>query len=220
MKKHTFFLIITLFVYISSNAQTRNGFGIHAGVNTSSFYNIDGAIDDYEPMSGYQVGVRYNAKLGPIGFSPEINYTSMKTSYDYNDGNLTANYISVPLLLKLYISGLNIYFGAQASYLIGGDYTDSDNSYSLTDDIYYQTVNGTEYWYFQEIDIAGVLGIGWDTKMGLYASCRSVFSLNPFQNVNLGNALQAAEGLPDLSTDYINELERWISVQLLVGYKF
>ena len=73
---------------------------------------------------------------------------------------------------------------------------------------------------FQEIDIAGVLGIGWDTKMGLYASCRSVFSLNPFQNVNLGNALQAAEGLPDLSTDYINELERWISVQLLVGYKF
>ena len=51
----------------------------------------------------------------------------MKTSYDYDDGNLTANYISVPLLLKLYISGLNIYFGAQASYLIGGDYADSDN---------------------------------------------------------------------------------------------
>ena len=225
MKKHTFFLIITLFVYLSSNAQTRNGFGIHAGVNTSSFYNIDGAIDDYEPMSGYQVGVRYNAKLGPIGFSPEINYTSMKTKYggilpSNVEETITANYISVPLLLKLYISGLNVYFGAQASYLIGGEYTDSDSSYSFTDDIYYETVNGTEYWYFQEIDIAGVLGIGWDTKMGLYASCRSVFSLNPFANINLGNAIQAAAGLPDLSTDYINELERWVSVQFLVGYKF
>ena len=137
MKKYTFFIIMSLFVYLSSNAQTRNGFGIHAGINTSSFYNIDGAIDDTDPMSGYQIGVRYNAKLGPIGFSPEINYTSMTAaSSANNDVNLTCNYISIPLLLKLYISGFNIHFGAQAAYLIGGDATDSDISVSITDDIY------------------------------------------------------------------------------------
>ena len=210
-----------LFVYLSSNAQTRNGFGIHAGVNTSSFYNIDGVDDDTDPMSGYQVGVRYNAKLGPIGFSPEINYTSMTAaSSANNDVSLTCNYISIPLLLKLYVFGFNIQLGAQTSYLIGGDYTETGTSGSITDDIFYETVNGTEYWYFQEIDIAGIVGVGWDTKMGVYASCRGVFSLNPLENINLGNAYQAAQGLPDLSTDYINELNRWVSVQLLVGYKF
>ena len=233
MKKYISLIIMFLFVYLSSNAQTRNGFGIHAGVNTCWIYDLeDGLDDDYDATSSYQVGVRYNAKLGPIGFSPEVNYTNMQATASTNTTTINQefNYISIPLLLKFYILGFNVHFGAQTSYLLGGKsnitaetangITNIDNRPLTDETFYYTALDGTKYWAYNEIDVAGILGVGLDTKMGLYASLRSVFSLSPIENVNSLNASLLDQGLPELPTDVIEEWSRWASIQLLVGYKF
>ena len=167
----------------ASNAQLkmkRTGLGIHAGVNTTDAWNIvnnTAELHPYtDPLPGFQIGMRYNIKLGPIGFCPEINLSRISTGYigidllamddfgflydtgiDY-DRTTTLNYVSVPLLLKLYMGGFNIHVGGQVSALLGGTIDekiyDPDGelsvSESITNDQYYYNDN----WFFQEVDIA------------------------------------------------------------------
>ncbi len=237
--KNLLMIFIAVGMVFCSTAQKRNGFGIHAGVNTSdAWYIEDNLVEinpDTDPMPGYQVGLRYNIKFGPLGFCPEINYTSITVgSEETADGvtgkvSTTLNYVSVPLLLKLYIGGFNIHFGGQASTLLGGQHdnelsntsgSDVSSSVSLKDESYYTTIDGTRYWAFQEIDLAAVVGFGIDTKMGLYGSWRTVMSLVPVENILLYNAANNYYGLPDLNADQINALQKAVSVQMSIGYKF
>ena len=225
----------------NSNAQfkmKRNGLGLHAGVNTTTLWNIEDNLveisPDHDPMPGYQIGMRYNIKLGPIGFCPEINYTSITTGNETitlgvtQKTSTTLNYVSVPLLLKLYIGGFNIHVGGQASTLLGGKAKneitggglDESTSLDIKDEIFYETIDGTRYWFFQEIDLAAIVGWGIDTKMGLYGSCRTIMSLVPTQNLLLFNAQNNVAGLPNYTAEQINLLPKWVSVQFSLGYKF
>ena len=223
--RYFIFTILTISMIFNSNAQfkmKRNGLGLHAGVNTTTLWNIEDNLveisPDHDPMPGYQVGIRYNIKFGPLGFCPEINYTSITTGDE--TASTTLNYVSVPLLVKLYMGGFNIHFGGQASTLLGGTYDEQSESYDLQNEMFYSTVNGTEYWALQGIDLAAILGVGIDTKMGVYASCRTVMSLVPVENILLYNAVNNVMGLPDYTAEQINALYKAVSVQMSIGYKF
>tara|TARA_B110000495_G_C22983420_1_gene578367 strand:- start:869 stop:1501 length:633 start_codon:yes stop_codon:yes gene_type:complete len=200
------------------------GVGIHAGVVGTALYNLeDGPDEQFETNSGIMVGVRYNLKFGPIGFCPELNYVSKKYGqigeYDYlnnvsewtNPNEWTLNYISMPLLLKLYLGPVNIHAGPQFSYLLGGSLKDSELGINtdFTDDEYYYTIDGEEYWLWNDVDIAGVFGIGVDLKMGLYIAARATVSVTPL--VNLDSADDSAD------TD---QLQRTFTSEITIGYSF
>ena len=143
-----------------------------------------------------------------------ITYTDPEDSWILGNfypggGQVNLNYISDVALLKLYIGGLNIHFGTQASYLIGGTFSDGTN---MRDDIYYLNINGVNTWLMNDIDLAIVIGAGLDTKMGLYFSWRSTASITPLINIDFINSI-----LPGVDTDYMYRL---VTGSFSVGYRF
>jgi len=232
-------ILLVLGMIANSTAQKRNGFGIHAGTNAAGLYTItDGYLDGLDPLNGYESGIRYNLKFGPIGLCSELNYSVINYNYGpitaqdlifatdpvsgniisgpltESGGQVTLNYISFPVLLKFYIGGLNIHLGAQSSYLFGGETTTNNGETTLnTDDSQYLDVNGTETWKWNEMDVAAVFGLGIDTKMGVYASVRSTISITPLANLDLFNAY--------ISTPFgEDDLARLITSSFSVGYNF
>lgn len=210
-------LLLVIGCIFCSNAQKRSGFGIHAGTNASGTYDItNGYYDDMDPAPGYQVGFRYNLKLGPIGVCSEINWNAL----NYNDpasiifgdlypgGEVNLNYISIPILMKLYIGGFNIHFGAQSSYLVSGTNALGDD---ITSDENYVNLSGDDTWLYNDMDIAAIFGVGLDLKNGLYFAWRSAASITPIGN------LDVTDGYFGLDDD---DLLRLVSSSLSVGYQF
>jgi hypothetical protein len=222
-------ILLSLLISICflSNAQKkgdkRTGSGLHFSINATGVYNTYGYFDNVEPVQGYEIGIRYNRKLGILGACNEVNY--MNVSYtDPEDswilgsfypggGQVNLNYISDVALLKLYIGGLNIHFGTQASYLIGGTFSYGTN---MRDDLYYVNINGVNTWLMNDIDLAIVIGAGLDTKMGLYFSLRSTASITPLMNIDAVNAALAPLGIY-ANSDYMYRL---VTGSFSVGYRF
>lgn len=221
-------LLITIFtfgIFFTTTAQS-GGFGVHAGLIGTGLYNLEDGVDDqFETNSGIIVGVRYNFKFGPIGFCPELNYVSKKYGqigeYDSN-GNVNEwavpnewimNYMSIPLLVKLYLGPVNIHAGPQFSYLLGGSLKDVELGIDedFTDDDYYDTIDGEEYWLWNDMDIAGVFGIGVDLKMGLYIAARATVSITPLVNL---------DPFDDLDSDVTDQLNRHFTSEITIGYAF
>ena len=216
MKRIVFCLLLIGFIFCS-NAQKRSGLGLHAGTNVSGTYDISyGYYNDMDPAPGYQVGLRYNLKLGPIGVCSEVNWNAVS----YNDppttlwgnylpgGEVNLNYVSIPVLLKFYIGGFNIHVGAQSSYLVSGTNAQGDD---ITSDENYISLSGVDTWLYNEMDLAAVFGVGLDMKNGLYFAWRSTASITPIGN------LDVTEGYLGLDSD---DLLRLVSGSLSVGYQF
>ena len=85
----------------------------------------------------------------------------------------------------------------------------------IQDPYWNSTVNGVEYWDFEEMDIAAVFGLGVDLKMGLYLSLRTAVSVTPVQNIELENAY-----IDTYQFGNTDLLERIMSSQMTVGWKF
>ncbi len=212
-------LTILLVIIISSSAysQKRSGFGLHAGSNSTGVYDVTNGYYDESLSSGYLVGLRYNLKLGPLGLSAEANYNSINyksppplfneiSSDVKSDVNL--NYLSVPILLKFYIGGFNIHLGTQISSLLGGSNQTSDD---INSDENYVNINGNDEWVYNETDVAGVVGLGLDTKMGLYFSLRSVVSTSTIGNTSV------YEDFFGFNSD---DLLKLVTGSFIVGYQF
>tara|TARA_B100001250_G_scaffold403234_1_gene417463 strand:+ start:269 stop:946 length:678 start_codon:yes stop_codon:yes gene_type:complete len=224
--KNLLLIILAISMSLLSHAQKktdkRTGYGLHFSINATGVYNINGYFDNVDPVQGYEIGIRYNRKLGILGACNEVNYMNV-TYTDPEDtwllgnfypggGQINLNYISDVALLKLYIGGLNVHFGTQASYLIGGT-LDGTN---MRDDIYYININGVNTWIMNDIDLAIVIGAGLDTKMGLYFSWRSTASITPLMNIDAVNTALAPLGLY-ADSDYMYRL---VTASFSVGYRF
>lgn len=208
-------LTILLVIIISSSAysQKRSGFGLHAGSNSTGVYDVTNGYYDESQSSGYLVGLRYNLKLGPLGLSAEANYNSINyksppTLFNEISSDVNLNYLSVPILLKFYIGGFNIHLGTQISSLLGGSNQTSDD---INSDENYVNINGNDEWVYNETDVAGVVGLGLDTKMGLYFSLRSVVSTSTIGNNSV------YEDFFGFNTD---DLLKLVTGSFIVGYQF
>ena len=215
-------LLITIFTFgISFTMTAQSGsFGSHAGVVVTGIYDFeDGVNEQFESNPGIIIGFRYNFKFGPIGFCSELNYVNKKYGqigqYGFGTNIIeyewTMNYISVPLLAKLYLGPINIHAGPQFSYLLGGSLKDDELGINgnFEDDYYF--IDGEEYWLWNDMDIAGIVGVGVDLKMGLYIAARATVSVTPLVNLDpLGN----------LDSDYTDPLERHFTSEITIGYSF
>ena len=211
MKKLTILLVII--ISSSAYSQKRSGFGLHAGSNSTGVYDVTNGYYDESQSSGYLVGLRYNLKLGPLGLSAEANYNSINyksppTLFNEISSDVNLNYLSVPILLKLYIGGFNIHLGTQISSLLGGSNQISDD---INSDENFVNINGNDEWVYNETDVAGVVGLGLDTKMGLYFSLRSVVSTSTIGNTSV------YEDFFGFNSD---DLLKLVTGSFIVGYKF
>tara|TARA_B110000444_G_C18759355_1_gene556767 strand:+ start:390 stop:1160 length:771 start_codon:yes stop_codon:yes gene_type:complete len=252
--KNTILSIMFLCTIGNITAQ-RSGFGIHAGVNATGAFDLEnGYYDALDPLNGFQLGIRYNLKFGPIGICPELNFLNVKYNYPAQlvyawdsfydallpvpSGETSLNYISVPIILKFYIGGINLQIGTQTSYLIGGKNNidgviQTTESEDITSDSYYISDisgNGNKIWTYNDVDIAAVFGLGLDTKSGLYLSWRNIISITPIDNLE-ANQFEGflfdtnGDGTLDLgiANPYYNNndfLSRLVSSQISIGYKF
>ena len=112
--------------------------------------------------------------------------------------------------------------GPQVSYLLGGkfenDFMGGDNVNDITVPVI--DLNGSTletYNLYEDLDIAGVFGIGIDTRIGFYGSIRTVISATSVINQEFTDAQNAANTLNFIEN---NVLPRYISNQILIGYKF
>lgn len=108
-------------------------YGVKAGVNMSSMSN-DMAFDPGFGMGiGFRAGVFLNLRWGQRtenslpgtglwGFQPEVMYSNQAVKTDA--GDIKLNYVSVPLLLKVYpTTALSIEVGPEFSYLLSASPT-------------------------------------------------------------------------------------------------
>ena len=213
MKNILVIILVGLGLYASS--QTRSGLGIHLGVAKVGMYNDD---VDQKSANGLQIGVGYNLKIGPMGFSPEFNVVNFKFNYDEETTEIDNSryYLSLPLLLKWYLGPMNFHAGPQFSYLVGGRW-DSNNANECVLD---QCIEAEKDGEIEKIDIyrkqdlSVIIGLGLDTKIGVYASLRAVISLVPIAS---GELLDYYDKNDDF--DGVGK-EKYLSGQLFVGYRF
>ena len=213
--KNILVIIMLVGLGLDANSQTRNGLGIHMGVAKVGTYNDD---IEQKNANGLQIGVGYNLKIGPIGFSPEFNVVNFKFNYDEETNGIDNSryYLSFPLLLKWYLGPLNLHAGPKFSYLVGGRWDSNNANECVLDQCIETEKDGEmeEIAIYRKQDVSAIIGLGLDTKIGLYASLRAAISLVPIASREL--------------LDYYNEnddfsgvgKEKYLSGQLFVGYRF
>ena len=148
-------------------------FGFKGGANYSTF-NVNGV--DSSTLTSYHVGAILEFKTPIIGFQPELLYSSQGAVFAGNDVKL--NYISVPLVVKFYVTKLSFDLGPQFSYLV------SDN-----------IQNGSSFGV-KNSDIGVLGGVSVDIIGGLFAQARYVVGLSNNSNFGGGknNVFQLSVG--------------------------
>lgn len=118
---------------VSSTINQRNNnlsrsYGVKMGVNLSNMSSDMSFDPNFSMGTGFQVGVFYNFHWGVRtvnstpgsgwwGLQPELLFSSQKVKCE--DGNITMNYVKLPLMLKVYpMSALSIELGPEFAYLL------------------------------------------------------------------------------------------------------
>ena len=208
-------IIMLISLGLDANSQTRSGLGIHMGVAKVGVHNTD---VEQKIANGLQIGVGYNLKIGPVGFSPEFNVVNFKFNYDEQTAEVDNSryYLSLPLLLKWYLGPLNLHAGPQFSYLVGGRWDSNNANECVLDQCIEAEKDGEieEVDIYRKQDVSAIIGLGLDTKIGVYASLRATISLVPIAS---GELLDYYDDNDDF---YGLGKEKYLSGQLFIGYRF
>ncbi|HWB25543.1 MAG TPA: porin family protein [Chitinophagaceae bacterium] len=154
-------------------------FGVRAGVNISNVtVKTQGFSIKPNAVAGINAGIFLNFHLAPaVSLQPELAYSGM--GYKVNNsgitGTETTSYLTLPLLLKVKVptTGLGIYAGPQAGLLLSA----KDKSQGQTEDAKDN---------YKSTDFAGVAGLEYSFKLGLFFSARYQFSLANVASTNQG----------------------------------
>ena len=117
-------LLMTFFISGITYAQDTR-FGIKGGVN---FSTLGGDAESASLRTSFHAGVLVAIQSSDkLTIQPELLYNSQGAKYDNSNTVTTLNYLSLPVMFKLYpIEGFSIEAGPQVSYLLS-----SDNDYGL-----------------------------------------------------------------------------------------
>ncbi|MBO0359839.1 PorT family protein [Hymenobacter sp. BT186] len=194
MKKQLFILATVAAAFALAPAAHAQGIrlGVKAGANLS---NLSGDLTDedrFQNKVGFHGGVMLNVGLIDDGFlslQPEVLFSQKGFEFDenrlfglYNNkGNVTYNYLDVPVLLKIKAGGFYVEAGPQYSYLlkikdestrtIAGVITARSESERNIDNI-----NRNELGY--------AAGLGYQSELGLLIGLRYNGSLTDFAKNN------------------------------------
>ena len=152
-------------IYTTPKSKLKTSFGVLGGLNLA---NISGADFSPKMKTGFHIGALLNIRFGALlGLQPELLFSQQ--GFKTNDDNCTFNYLSLPIMIKLYISnGLHIAAGPYFSYLLGV----SPESI---------TVNGPKAVISDlkgGLDAGACLGVGYDTALGLTVGARYMLGLS------------------------------------------
>jgi hypothetical protein len=128
------------------------------GVNIASMTNAEGT----DSRIGLNAGVSGEISLTPdFAVEPGVFYSMQGITASESGVDMTwkNDYINVPVLAKYYLyEGLNLFAGPQVGFLINSEMDVKDSDVSAS-------VDTKEM--FKAIDFALVLGVGYQTAMGL-----------------------------------------------------
>jgi len=160
MKKSIVFLF-AIAVFSQFSMAQKIKFGIKAGANYSTITDNPESSN----LTSFHAGAILELKTPIIGIQPEILYSSQGTKINGQE-DLKLNYISVPIVLKYYITKLSFEVGPQFSYLISKSLPKDDKS-------------------IKDSDIGVLGGVGLNIVGGLFAQARYVVGLS--KNTNYDN---------------------------------
>jgi hypothetical protein len=156
-------LLLSAIIGLVSNTASAQAFGVRAGVNIST---ISGDYYDSSTQTGYYAGIYKEIPVVKDIFfvQPEIQYSSQGFSNDI--GDYTIDYITVPVLAKVYVVKLlSFETGPQFGFKIS-DKSDP-NSPLIDPDFDYET-----------FDPAWAFGASLNLPFGLSINTRFISSFN------------------------------------------
>ena len=205
MKKLLLLLIIPFLSFGQESIHSKQNISILGGINVSRFHN-------YEVLNGGQFGVRYNLNIGNINIHPELNYMNLKwENITFSEPVVKYNlhYISFPILVKLKLSKINMLFGPQASYLIGGKI----GAMEIGSEVPFVDSEGVligEGQPLERFDTSILCAFEIDLKTSFFMSLRGLISLTRLQNQQFIDVMYLSNNL---------HKKRWASIQISIGYR-
>lgn len=186
--KNTILLIVLIGLSINMKAQTN--FGVHAGLNYSTFSGIRKLTDTSPYLCGLHFGLFMNHRINRlIDIQPEINYAQKgyKWNIDYSDSpdadyirhiriNFKYNFIEVPVLVKFFIGqNLSIIAGPQLELCLNRNIAVKEGI-----EIVNENANtGGRYPEYHRVAFSLTVGIGYDLNNGIMLSARYSNGLTP-----------------------------------------
>lgn len=113
MKKTILLILLGFLFSIPAVQAQKQGFGLRAGINTTS---VDNSIA-ISPHFGLYYSIVVTEKFG---LQPELLYSVQPTHFNVNNVSATRNlsYINLPVMAKLYVAnGFNLQFGPYVGIL-------------------------------------------------------------------------------------------------------
>ncbi|PVW15687.1 porin family protein [Marixanthomonas spongiae] len=158
--KKLIFAVLALVTITTTQAQNID-LGIKAGVN---FANVSD-VSDFDSKTGFVAGAFVGFKLSDnLGLQADLLYSQQGAEFDA--GKFDFDYINVPIIAKIYLmKGLNLQVGPQFGFVV-----DKKTEFDLID--------FSELPDFEDSDVSGVIGAGYDFPLGIRVDARYNFGFN------------------------------------------
>ena len=165
--------ILPVFCFSQIPKSFKSGFGIKGGLNLST---VNNNLESLEISPGFKPGFNIGGLLnlhfgrrseesaagtGFLGFQPEINFSQFGFAGD--DKNISFNYLSVPLLMKIYpTSNISFSIGPDFMYMISAS---PSNALLNGTQIEFGNLKGSK-------DIGVLIGASYEMRTGLLIDVR------------------------------------------------
>jgi hypothetical protein len=159
--KTVLILIVATLSALGSWSQ-RTAWGIKAGANITNFSGGSFENVDKRALVGFHGGLFVAIRLGSVYLQPEAFVSTAGAKFENADSSFKLIYLSIPVMLK-YRTAVGLYFeiGPQVGF-------------KLSENVSNQTVGNLA----KNLDLAGVGGLGFQTKKGLGIYGRYVAGLS------------------------------------------
>lgn len=178
MKKRILFLAIVLFC-LSTVSFAQFKYGIKGGlVIANQKWSASGISITPDGRNGAAVGAFFKFQLADnFALQPELLYVMKGTNLDAEmfDGefgqkvSLKHDYLSVPVIAKLYSGGFNVQAGPSFDFLVSSKVTANGMEEDVKDS-------------FKGFDLGLAIGLGYDFPMGLMFEARYVLGVTDMNN--------------------------------------
>ncbi|MDQ3394476.1 MAG: PorT family protein [Bacteroidota bacterium] len=193
MKKSVLFVFIGLLFSITSVQAQKQGFGLRAGINTTS-------VDNKIAISPH-FGAYYSIVITEsFGLQPELLYSVQPTHFNVNNVKATRNlsYFNLPIMAKIYVAnGFNLQFGPYVG-MLASLRSDDDADVSLKAN-------------FKEFDYGVGLGAAYEFPAGFNLGARYNLGLADVSS----NAINTTGAVATFDTKNTNQY-----MQFFIGYTF
>jgi len=200
MKRRLQILLIPVFLVSMSAAYAQTGFGVKAGVNVSGIHFDDDELN-YDNQLGWHAGLFMRQRFGFFGVQPEVLIFTQRGDLRHNlfgSAEEKFTYLSIPIMFKFYpLAGFNIQAGPQFGFLIDGE-REYDTFLGVGG-----TVDITDQ--YKKTDVAGSVGIGYDTDFGLGLDLRYNFGLTDINDSDDGGKAKSRIFVISLGWNFIRD---------------